>query len=78
MGIAEDLTDIKADLAVLKAAADDAKKWREGLDAFIDGNGGNGLKVRVDRLEQQEARRVWVDRAIFIGIVGLLLQVIFG
>jgi hypothetical protein len=48
----------------------------------IDGNGTPGLKIRIDRIEQREARReraVWVAVTAAVGAVGMaVVRMIFG
>jgi len=85
MSLADDITAIRADTAETKTAvallvqeAKDVKEWRGKLDVFIDGNGKDGLKVRVDRLEQGDARRKWLLRVIVIAIAAQLATIIFG
>lgn len=45
---------------------------------FIEGtNDAPGMKVRVDRLEQAESRRVWTLRAIIGGVITLVGKAIY-
>ncbi len=41
----------------------------------MDGNGA-GLKTKVDRLRENEKRRTWQIRALFLGFVGWVVNVV--
>ena len=40
----------------------------------LDGNGGPGLKTRLDRLEQIEKNRLWTWRCVLGSVVGLVVK----
>lgn len=43
------------------------------LTHFIEGNGQPGLKIRLDRLEQSEARRNWTVKAVAGAMIGAFI-----
>lgn len=45
---------------------------------YGDGSGQQGMVVRVDRLEQESARRVWRERALVTAVLALLGRMIVG
>jgi Uri superfamily endonuclease len=48
----------------------------EKLDRLVyamEGNGTPGLKTRIDRLEQNDARRKWILRLIATSVVGIVV-----
>jgi hypothetical protein len=42
------------------------------------GNGTPGVKVRLDRLEQKEKIRVWVERTVAVCLLGLMVTSIYN
>ena len=53
-----------------------SEKVEEHEDA-IEGNGKDGLKLRVDRMEQNDSRRVWHFRTIWLAMIGVIGRVIY-
>lgn len=47
-------------------------------EKFIDGNGRDGVKVRLDRVERMNRLISKVSWATIIGIIGLLIKMIIG
>jgi len=44
----------------------------KGIKNTLYGNGSEGIKIKVDRLEQTENNRKWTIRAIVVMILGIL------
>lgn len=45
---------------------------------FIDGNGKDGAKVRLDRLEQSSHRGRWWMRIVALPVIGLLVTKVWA
>lgn len=62
---------------MLPECANEFAHIRETLDEIkiaVIGNGTEGLRIKVDRLEQKESARLWLNRAILAAVIGLLLK----
>lgn len=44
----------------------------KGIKNTLYGNGSEGMKIKVDRLEQTESNRKWTIRAMVVTILGIL------
>jgi len=57
----------------------DGAKWREEQRNLLFGkDGGPGLVVRLDRLEQDSARARWVTRAVIGAVISLVVAALAG
>ncbi len=53
------------------------ERWREiRRTVYGDGNGYKGMLVRIDRMEQADANRVWRERLLITAVIGLVLRTI--
>ena len=64
-------------LATLTAARLEDSQKLDRILRHLEGNGREGLLVRVDRLEQAEQRRSWLVRVIAAAVVALIAKVAF-
>ncbi|NLF30560.1 MAG: hypothetical protein GX591_06700 [Planctomycetes bacterium] len=64
-------------LATLAAARREDSLKLDRILRHLEGNGRDGLLVRVDRLEQAEQRRSWLVRVIAAAVVGLIAKTMF-
>jgi len=78
------LSDIKIDqneqkvrLESLGDKMDDMQIDVEKIETTLNGNGKAGYNVRMDRLEQSENRRKWLNRTLYAGFISLVLYEIF-
>ena len=65
-------------LAVLKRDLDAQTDSINRILRHLEGNGSDGLIVRVDRLEQSEERRKWAVRALAGAIAGVAAKAFWG
>ncbi len=64
----------------IKTETEDFIEINNKLDKIIEsinGNGKDGLKVRVDRVERTHGRIVWTERAFIVGAIGLVGKIIY-
>ncbi len=64
-------------LATLAAAREADSRKLDRILRHLEGNGRDGLLVRVDRLEQTEQRRSWLVRVIAAAVIGLIAKLMF-
>jgi Tfp pilus assembly protein PilN len=51
------------------------REWRTRLDGLLNGDAANpGLRLRLDRLEQDSARARWVLRTLGAAVLALVLK----
>ena len=74
----EPLPDCVEKLATLQAEQRDQSGKLDRILKHLEGNGREGLIVKVDRLEQSEERRKWALRAIAGAVVGLAVKAFWG
>ena len=65
-------------LATLESLLTTANTKLDKLLTVIDGNGREGLIVRVDRLEQIEGRRKWTSRLVATSVGALIVKALWG
>ena len=71
------LPDCIEKLATLAAARREDSRKLDRILRHLEGNGRDGLLVRVDRLEQAEQRRSWLVRVIAAAVIGLIAKMTF-
>ncbi|MFW6145748.1 MAG: hypothetical protein ACOC7R_00275 [Planctomycetota bacterium] len=71
------LPDCIEKLAMLTAARKEDSQKLDRILRHLEGNGRDGLLVRVDRLEQAEQRRSWLVRVIAAVVIGLIAKMTF-
>ena len=71
------LPDCIEKLATLTAARREDSRKLDRILRHLEGNGRDGLLVRVDRLEQAEQRRSWLVRVIAAAVIGLIAKMTF-
>lgn len=67
------LTDVRLILTEVAEIRTDNKSIKSRInkhEEILNGNGHEGLVIRVDRLMQSEVSRVWHIRAIWVAIIG--------
>jgi hypothetical protein len=50
------------------------RSWKDKVGQCLHGE--NGVRIRVDRLEQSEKRRSWRERTIFVALFGLIAKAV--
>lgn len=68
-------TKLYVKLERLTVALEERNKHIDRLfETVYGGNDGNGLVTKVDRIEQSNERSKWMQRAISIPVIGLIIQ----
>lgn len=65
-------------LLELKENSRSQNEFHKKFDETMNGNGHPGIKTRVDRLEQNEERRAWHMRAVWVGVLTAITKGFFG
>jgi hypothetical protein len=74
----EVLPECAAKLASIEATQETHGKLLERIVQGINGNGGPGMKTRLDRLEQVEKNRKWAIRTLAAAVIGILTRIFYG
>lgn len=74
----EDKEFIAGTIAPLEVKVTHLEKEVQALSESWFGNGKPGVKVRLDRLEQKEEGRKWMERAVLITMLGLVVTTVYN
>lgn len=76
------MVDVSNQLAVLRAQLDATTTSLGGIEHKLNGNGTEGLVVRVDRLEQSDKKRSFIANtavgAAVVALVGVAIDLLYG
>lgn len=73
-----DVRELHADHRALSEKVEEIKEDVAKVDHTLNGNGKPGLRIEVDRLKQDAARRQWLNRAIIGVVLTIIVWLITG
>jgi hypothetical protein len=83
--MSDDIRDIQHRLSAIERAVarregqhDEVMNGIRRLQHLLEGNGGPGMTIRLDRVEQIQRRQGWFAGVLITALVGLVAAVVLG